>query len=634
MSSRPLSPMEEEVLALGLSFAIAPKHIPYEEIITATEATARRLDQKSADALRLGVSAALQQAKPPRPNLSPQQRKALRSLKEDPNIVTVSADKGKATVIMDKPDYNRKMMEILDDDKYTTLRRDPTVKVENRIASTLKSLRNEGHLDEKLCDFLMPRYSSPPQMYGLPKIHKDGTPMRPIVSTIGSPSYKLAKELARILTPLTGNTPHAVKNSASFVDIIRKTQLHPEDRLISFDVSNLFTQVPIEEALRVVTEKLSMDESLKDRTSIPTSHLVQLIELCLRTTYFQFEDKFYEQSEGAAMGSPLSPVIANLYMEYLEETALQTATLHPRLWLRYVDDTFVIWQHGPEELQRFHEHINQQHPNITFTIEQEKEGKLAFLDVQVTRSLEGLTTSVYRKPTHTDRYIPFHSHHHQRTITGVLRCMRDRAHRICDPTCKKPELQHLQHVFQANGFPKELVRKTLAHQPPSVTSSGTSNEPPKILCVPYIRGLSEKLERVCTPLGVRAAFKPMRTLRQTLMQLKNQIPEEKRRSVVYQVPCKDCSKTYIGETKRTLKVRLSEHKQAVKRGDPKNGIAVHAHESHHSIDWDGATVKRTVTNYWQRRATEAIQIRTSGETMNLDSGLQLSTVWNPILNPP
>ena len=104
--------------------------------------------------------------------------------------------------------------------------------------------------------------------------------------------------------------------------------------------------------------------------------------------------------------------------------------------------------------------------------------------------------------------------------------------------------------------------------------------------------------------------------------------------MVYEVPCKDCSKTYIGETKRTLNVRLSEYKQVVKRGDPKNGIAVHAHESHHSIDWDGATVERTVTNYWQRRATEAIQIRTSGETMNLDNSLQLSTVWNHILHPP
>ena len=95
--------------------------------------------------------------------------------------------------------------------------------------------------------------------------------------------------------------------------------------------------------------------------------------------------------------------------------------------------------------------------------------------------------------------------------------------------------------------------------------------------------------------------------------------------MVYEVPCKDCSKTYIGETKRTLKVRLSEHKQAVKRGDPKNGIAVHAHESHHSIDWDGATVKRTVTNYWQRRATDAIQIRTSGETMH-ELGQQFAAI--------
>ena len=142
------------------------------------------------------------------------------------------------------------------------------------------------------------------------------------------------------------------------------------------------------------------------------------------------------------------------------------------------------------------------------------------------------------------------------------------------------------------------MRKTLAHQPPAITPSGpASDEPPKILCVPYIRGLSEKLERVCTPLGVRAVFKPTRTLRQTLMQLKNCIPEEKKRSVVYEVPCKDCGKTYIGETKRTLNVRLSEYKQAVKRGDPKNGIAVHAHESHHSIDWDGATVEKIVTNY-------------------------------------
>ena len=130
------------------------------------------------------------------------------------------------------------------------------------------------------------------------------------------------------------------------------------------------------------------------------------------------------------------------------------------------------------------------------------------------------------------------------TITGVLRCMQERAHQICSTTHKKPKLQHLQHVFQATGFPQDLVSKTLAHQPPAVTPSGsTSDEPPKIPCVPYIRGLSE---RVCTPLRVRAAFKPTRTLTQALMQLQNRNPE-KRRSVIYKISCKDYGKTYIGE---------------------------------------------------------------------------------------
>ena len=105
--------------------------------------------------------------------------------------------------------------------------------------------------------------------------------------------------------------------------------------------------------------------------------------------------------------SPFSPVIANIYMEHFEDTALRTAPLQPTHWLRYVCDTFVIWPQGQDELQRFHDHINQQHPNIQFTIEEEREGKLTFLDVVITRSPDGLSTSMYCKPTHTDRYIPF-----------------------------------------------------------------------------------------------------------------------------------------------------------------------------------------------------------------------------------
>lgn len=102
----------------------------------------------------------------------------------------------------------------------------------------------------------------------------------------------------------------------------------------------------------------------------------------------------------------------------------------------------------------------------------------------------------------------------------------------------------------------------------------------------------------------QGSLQPMGMLQQTLMQLKTHIPEEKRRVVVCEVPFKECCKTYIEETNRDLKARLSEHKLAVKRGDSKDSTAVHAHGSHKGTDWDGPTVKRRVTSHWQRRAIQ------------------------------
>ena len=124
-----------------------------------------------------------------------------------------------------------------------------------------------------------------------------------------------------------------------------------------------------------------------------------------------------------------------------------------------------------------------------------------------------------------------------------------------------------------------------------------------------MKGLSKKVERVCALLGIKAAFKPVKILKQALMKVKTRISDERKRCIVYEVPCKGCDKRYIGETKRILKVRLGEHKQAVKRGDPKSGIAVHAHESQHAIDGEGAGVKRCVSGYWPRRTLEASRSR-------------------------
>ena len=224
---------------------------------------------------------------------------------------------------------------------------------------------------------------------------------------------------------------------------------------------------------------------------------------------------------------------------------MHSAPVQPSLWLRYVDDTFVIWPHGEQDLQSFHTHFNQMSTNIQFTIEKEEEGRLTFLDVLATHRKDQLSTVVYSKPTHTDRYILYHSHHHRRMLTGVIEGMRDRALWICDNTSRQPEMEHLARVFEANGFPEKLVRKTLTKPQSQQTCEPEEEEEPlETLHLPYVRGPSEKFENTCGPLGVKAIFKRQRTMKQQLVRVKQKMPEEKKKEVVYQVPCKDCPIMY------------------------------------------------------------------------------------------
>ena len=129
------------------------------------------------------------------------------------------------------------------------------------------------------------------------------------------------------------------------------------------------------------------------------------------------------------MGSPVSPVVANIYMEMFEELALRTAPHAPRIWKRYVDDTFCIME--AEHVDLFLSHINSLRPTIKFTMEQEKEGSLPFLDILLTRGKEGkVNISIYRKTTHTDRYLQYSSHHPEHVKRGTASCLFHRARTV------------------------------------------------------------------------------------------------------------------------------------------------------------------------------------------------------------
>ena len=218
LSKRELSAEEEQVLVLGLNFAVTPKQIPIADIIAPTEATARKMDALSANRLRAGVSEVLKGAKPPNSNLSGGMRRAVKSLKQDESIAILPADKGNATVVLDRTEYDDKLRSLLEGgDTYRKIPMNPTARMETKVTRMVKDLADKGYITDRQMVYLAPQHSTSPQMYRLPKIHKESVPLRPIVSTIGSPTYRLAKELARILSPLVGHTASIIKNFSHFV---------------------------------------------------------------------------------------------------------------------------------------------------------------------------------------------------------------------------------------------------------------------------------------------------------------------------------------------------------------------------------------------------------------------------------
>ena len=147
------------------------------------------------------------------------------------------------------------------------------------------------------------------------------------------------------------------------------------------------------------------------------------------------------------MGSPVSAVVDNLYMEFLEELALETAPTTPRVWKRYVDDTFrILTKDSTEELLH---HLNGVRSIIKFTLEEEEDGKIPFLDTLLRREDGRLDVSVCRKPTHMDQYIRFKSHHPTDAKEDVVRCFHNTARGITSTQDNlQKEVDHLARVLK------------------------------------------------------------------------------------------------------------------------------------------------------------------------------------------
>ena len=218
--------------------------------------------------------------------------------------------------------------------------------------------------------------------------------LMPIVSSRGTVTYNPAKELAKILKPMVGKSSHNVQNTRDFVEQIKGIRLQQDESIISYDVKALFTFVPIQPVINIIQNKLANNKDQHQRTSMAIHHIINLLEFCLKSIYFVFQGNFYEQKEGAAMGSPLSPIIANIFMEDFETKTLSSAPHSPSLLNRFVDDTFVVIKSAYKE--EFFNYINSIEEGIQFTDENTRaDGSMPFLDTLVTPQLTEVCPPLY-----------------------------------------------------------------------------------------------------------------------------------------------------------------------------------------------------------------------------------------------
>ena len=272
------------------------------EYVTVVESMCPKHREEEAMELRSDANMLLRKARVPKPNLTRQENMGLAELKKDKDRILLTADKGVAMVVMDKEDYINKGQELLAQPAYRRIPRDPTSKVKTQLLTMLRKIKQETNTDEGTYKAMYPTGCVPPKFYGLPKIHKTGNPLGPIVSSRGSVTYGVAKVLSKVLKPLIGKSPYHIQSTGNFVSRAKGLTLQLGECLTSYDVTSLFTSVPIDPALNIIKGLLEKDEKLNDRTVISVQNIIELLGFCLHSTYFSFQNKFHEQVEGATMG--------------------------------------------------------------------------------------------------------------------------------------------------------------------------------------------------------------------------------------------------------------------------------------------------------------------------------------------
>ena len=499
LSSQTLSAIEIKILSKGLSFIPKPKKLDIWELFKDTNEFIRKVRTR----YRMGETNRRIRRHPfyirnkkfkPRPvedqclenclesikvelmqmnytqntsdNLSREERMALKSLRERDLIIN-EADKGSTVVVQDRSDYvhNAMTRHLNDTSVYEPLSENPTETLKGGIEKKLDALYKHKVIDKATHEFTKPpKEHRTSALYFLKKIHKNPMKERPIVSSCSSITENLSAYVDHWLQPRMKELPSYIQDSTEFINILEETPIPENAILASIDVSSLYTNIPHSEGTAAAVKAIRESPSL-DPFEPPAEVIGELIDIVLKNNAFEFDERYYLQKQGTAMGTKMAPAYANLFMGEIEER-LQSDLPGTILWKRYIDDIFVVATCTIEEFQAFMERANTIHETIKFTHEV-SETETTFLDVTVykgTRFRESniLDIKTHIKDTNKQLYVQATSYHPPSTRKGIAKGEAKRYLRTNSNKDNFEEMKHkLRKKLRERGYKDKTILKQL-----------------------------------------------------------------------------------------------------------------------------------------------------------------------------
>ena len=578
-------------------------------------------------------------------NLKPEERDSLWELKNNPDIIIKPADKGGATIIMDKIAYQNEAERQLNNSKYyhkinTSLAKNNKLK----ILEIFEKIHGKGKITKAQLNYLTgPDNYDIRKFYMLPKIHKAKEKWpnpnmpegRPIISDVNSESYRAAEYIDSFTNPLSMDNPVVLKNSYEFIDKIRGKPFPSGYLLVTGDVKSLYTNMNLNRILEITKQTFLQNPD----ANRPDDELIALLELTLYNNDFEFNGELYLQVHGIAMGKKYAPGLANLYLKSFDNDAQTKFDYNPEFYFRFLDDVFFVWGHGMERLLKFQDYLNNLIPDIEITFEFH-ETTIPFLDIHLYIENNTIHTKTYFKPTDTHQLLHKKSYHPNHTTKGILKSQLIRFKRLSSTYKNYSETCSILFSFlKSRGYTASLFRKLKYAIWYNDQVQPSDNQKPMLPVILPYSGLAQNIsnkyrhllntDKLLKNFKIISAYRIYPNLKQLLVSSKfnkiiptrNENTEGFRRctsttcvfcikysfdcnyftstsngkkfkindslncnsvNLIYLITCKRCKIQYVGETGMPLKNRINNHISNIKC-KTQTTVATHYNLPDHSI---------------------------------------------------